>query len=257
VPTSCCLDSQSPGGASSTSLPPGGDATNHRQVSVDSWRLIADTQCQLEAILFPLHPSTSTNRKPYSLKTQVICTKFTNNSNVGLYGSVLFLGLKPSSHRRHGQDKSVGGVNWIGDKSRLSTTENFETVLSIVDMRWGLLKQSWLVANSVHTTDKTRRTAKKLNAKFTNHLKNVNVYYQCLLTFVIFIINVFINVCYYFWTFNTFSYVHLSSISGRNCSGLPGINLSLATPQRCRNKQHRMSHLYHSGNSAYTYQIHK
>jgi len=34
--------------------------------------------------------------------------------------------------------------------------------------------------------------------------KKVNVYYQCLLTFVIcFIINAFINVYYYFWTFNT------------------------------------------------------
>ena len=40
----------------------------------------------------------------------------------------------PGSHRRHGQDKTrqsclvrVGGVNWIGDKSRLSETENFVT----------------------------------------------------------------------------------------------------------------------------------
>ena len=50
--------------------------------------------------------------------------------------------LKPSSHRRHGQDKTVlsclvcvGDVNRIGDKSRLSATENFESVLSTFEMR--------------------------------------------------------------------------------------------------------------------------
>jgi len=52
-----------------------------------------------------------------------------------------------------------GGVNRKGDKSRLSATENFEPVLSIwkcggIDY-W---KQSWLVANSVDTTDKTRQS---------------------------------------------------------------------------------------------------
>ena len=40
----------------------------------------------------------------------------------------------------------VGGVNKIGYKSRLSATVNFETVLSSLEMRWGLLKKSWLVA---------------------------------------------------------------------------------------------------------------
>ena len=72
VPASCCLDAQSPGGATSTSLPPGGAATKHRPVSADR-RVITDTQCQLEAILYPLHPShtTSTNRKHHTLKTQV------------------------------------------------------------------------------------------------------------------------------------------------------------------------------------------
>ena len=41
----------------------------------------------------------------------------------------------PSSHRRHGLDKTVlsclvyvGGVNRTGEKSRLSATENFKTV---------------------------------------------------------------------------------------------------------------------------------
>ena len=45
--------------------------------------------------------------------------------------------LISSSHHRHGQDKTrlsclvrVGGVNRIGDKSRMSATEHLETVLS-------------------------------------------------------------------------------------------------------------------------------
>ena len=42
----------------------------------------------------------------------------------------------------HGQDKTVfcvfvGDVNRIGDKSRLSATKNFETVLSSLEVRWG------------------------------------------------------------------------------------------------------------------------
>ena len=48
----------------------------------------------------------------------------------------------PSSHRRHGQDKTVlsglvrvGSVDRIVDKSRLSMIENSETVLSSVEMR--------------------------------------------------------------------------------------------------------------------------
>jgi len=50
-----------------------------------------------------------------------------------------------SSHRRHRQDETVlsclvGSVNIIGDKSRLSATKNFETVLSSLKIRWGLLK---------------------------------------------------------------------------------------------------------------------
>ena len=57
----------------------------------------------------------------------------------------------PSSHCRHRQDKTVlsclvgvRGVNWIGDKSRLSATENFETVLSSLVMRCELsLVFSW------------------------------------------------------------------------------------------------------------------
>ena len=34
----------------------------------------------------------------------------------------------------------VGGVNRIGDKSRLSATQNFDTSLSSPEMRWGILK---------------------------------------------------------------------------------------------------------------------
>ena len=90
----------------------------------------------------------------------------------------------------------VGGVNGIGDKSRVSATENFETVLSSLEMRceqssvlsrpsfqfstrtclqtrlhcrqdWTKLfslqciedywKQSWLVSNSVHIINNTRQ----------------------------------------------------------------------------------------------------
>ena len=46
--------------------------------------------------------------------------------------------IKPSSHRRHDKTKvycHVGGVNCIGDKSKLSPTENLETVLSGFEMR--------------------------------------------------------------------------------------------------------------------------
>jgi len=50
--------------------------------------------------------------------------------------------VKPSSHRRQNSKLSclVGRVNRIGDKSRLLATENFETVSSSLEMRWGLLK---------------------------------------------------------------------------------------------------------------------
>jgi len=48
----------------------------------------------------------------------------------------------PGSHYRHGQDKivlsclvRVGSVDRIADKLRLSATENFETVLSSLEMR--------------------------------------------------------------------------------------------------------------------------
>jgi len=49
--------------------------------------------------------------------------------------------LMPSSHCRHGQDMTAlsclvrdFSVNRIGDKSRLSATENFETVSSSLEM---------------------------------------------------------------------------------------------------------------------------
>jgi len=69
-----------------------------------------------------------------------------------------------SSHRRHGLDKTVlsclvrvGGVNRIGDKSRLSATENSETVFfSVSKCGEDYWKQSWLVAKSVHTINKKR-----------------------------------------------------------------------------------------------------
>ena len=58
-------------------------------------------------------------------------------------------------------DDHVDGVNRIiGHKSRLSATENLGTVL--FSLEWGkdYWKQSWLVANSVHTTDKTRQSCR-------------------------------------------------------------------------------------------------
>ena len=80
-----------------------------------------------------------------------------------------------SSHREHRQDKtvlsclvSVHGVNWIGDKTRLSATENFETLLSS-NAVWTesclVLTQfpiryletgSRVVHKCVHTADKTK-----------------------------------------------------------------------------------------------------
>ena len=70
VPASCCFDSESPGGATTeTPVSSGGRVSG---AAAASRRVMADTQCQLEAILYPLHPSySSANRKPYTLKTQV------------------------------------------------------------------------------------------------------------------------------------------------------------------------------------------
>ena len=56
-----------------------------------------------------------------------------------------------SSHRWNRQDRTVlyclvgvRGVNWIGDKSRLSATENFDTALPSLEMRRELsLVLSW------------------------------------------------------------------------------------------------------------------
>ena len=61
------------------------------------------------------------------------------------------------SHRRHGQDKTVlscpvGGVNRIVDKSRLSVTESFETVLSSIEMRWGLYWKSFDLSQILFTS---------------------------------------------------------------------------------------------------------
>ena len=139
--------------------------------------------------------------KGLRIENDVHCARFYHP-----YGRWNMRGLHPavpSLHHRHGKDKTVfsclvrvGGVNRIGDKSRLSATENFETVLSSIEIRceqsfilsrpslkfttrsclqtrshhmtgqnrsvsniiiedyW---KQSWLVANFFHTTDKTRQ----------------------------------------------------------------------------------------------------
>jgi len=122
------------------------------------------------------------------------------NTNQRLLFTDLWCIIMPSSHQ-HGQDKTVlsvrvGSVNRIGDKSRLSASENFETVLYSVEMRceqsfvlswpsfqfatrtcsqthshrrqdWTKLsslqyiedywKQCWLVADCVLTADKTRQ----------------------------------------------------------------------------------------------------
>jgi len=55
--------------------------------------------------------------------------------------------VMPNSHRQHEQAKirrsylvRVGIVNRIGNKSRLLATENFETDLRSLKIRWGLLK---------------------------------------------------------------------------------------------------------------------
>jgi len=50
----------------------------------------------------------------------------------------------------------VLGVSRIGDKSTLSATGYLDSVLSSLEMRWGLLK-TVLVANSVHTTSPPTR----------------------------------------------------------------------------------------------------
>ena len=50
----------------------------------------------------------------------------------------------------------VSGVNRIGDKSRLSATGNFETVLSSLEMQRRLLK-TVLTCRQVRSQDKTRQ----------------------------------------------------------------------------------------------------
>jgi len=75
--------------------------------------------------------------------------------------------LMPSSHRRQGQYKTVssclvGGVNRIGDKSRL-----FSVVLTAVrhwtKQFWNFLSPTVLTCchYSVHTTDKTRQSCRR------------------------------------------------------------------------------------------------
>jgi len=108
----------------------------------------------------------------------------------------------------------VGGVNRIGGKSGLSVTENYETVLSSLEMRceqsfvwsrpsfqfttrtclqmrshscrqdWTKLfslqynedywKQSWLVASSVHTTDKIRRSCLVCSVVWTINVRKLH-----------------------------------------------------------------------------------
>jgi len=47
------------------------------------------------------------------------------------------------------------------------------------------------------------RTAKIFNTKFTNYLKKIQRLLSTFGNVCFFIINAFINVYYYFWTFNT------------------------------------------------------
>ena len=61
----------------------------------------------------------------------------------------------PSSPRRHGQDKTVSGLNRIVDKSRLSATENLETVLSSLEMRQGT--ENSLDLSPIKFTPRTRQ----------------------------------------------------------------------------------------------------
>ena len=101
----------------------------------------------------------------------------------------------PSSHFRQRQDKpvlsylvGVHGVNWIGDKSRLSATENFETVLSNLEM-WCYLSLvlSWpsfqfvtctvsycdvIFGNWVKTSSQMR-SHRRQNCSLSNILKTV------------------------------------------------------------------------------------
>ena len=72
--------------------------------------------------------------------------------------------------------------------------------------------------------------------KFTDRLKNVNVYYQRLLTFVIFfIINAFISVYYYFFGRLIHLWPAVSPVDGNlttpTVAGLPGLceNVRLQT----------------------------
>ena len=69
--------------------------------------------------------------------------------------------------KRHGWDKTVlsclvrvSGANRIRDKSKLSATENFETILSSLEMRWGLLKIVMACRRfcSHHRQDKTMQS---------------------------------------------------------------------------------------------------
>ena len=73
------------------------------------------------------------NPQPFDRKSDALTTTQLRHGLVQARYIVLTK-VMPSSHRRYGHDKTVlsrlvgvGGVNWIGDKSRLSETENFET----------------------------------------------------------------------------------------------------------------------------------
>jgi len=62
------------------------------------------------------------------------------------------------------------GVNRIGDKSTLSTTKNFETVLSSLEMQFGLHKTVLTCRHySVHATDKTRPNSLVLSVNKALH----------------------------------------------------------------------------------------
>ena len=93
--------------------------------------------------------------KRNSAVVQLFCsTLYTHRTCSGLSCScflfVLIFVISINSNREHIYPTTpviwssclvpVGGVNRIGIRSRLSATEHFETVLSRLDFRWGLLK---------------------------------------------------------------------------------------------------------------------
>jgi len=90
----------------------------------------------------------------------------------------LIISLMSSSHRRHGQDKTVlscfvSGVNRIGDKN---ISKLFCSVSKCGEDNW---KQSWLVAKSIHIADKTRRDKTKQSCLVLSLVWTKNISLKC------------------------------------------------------------------------------